>query len=30
MADYADARTRLASDVRMMLADTEEGEMEQL
>ena len=24
MADYADARTRLASDLRIMLADTEE------
>jgi len=24
MADYADARTRLAADLRMMLADTEE------
>jgi len=24
MADYADARTRLATDLRMMLADTEE------
>jgi ElaB/YqjD/DUF883 family membrane-anchored ribosome-binding protein len=24
MADYADARTRLATDVRIMMADTEE------